>query len=41
MTVLRGGKPVYGATVGILMFVMISIVSMISLVFLRKREVSV
>lgn len=30
----------YAATVGILMFVMISIVSMVALVFLRKREVS-
>ncbi|WP_082053250.1 carbohydrate ABC transporter permease [Gordoniibacillus kamchatkensis] len=30
----------YAATVGILMFVMISAVSMISLIFLRRREVS-
>jgi raffinose/stachyose/melibiose transport system permease protein len=30
----------YAAAIGILMFVMISVVSMISLVFLRKREVS-
>ncbi|TDF99664.1 sugar ABC transporter permease [Paenibacillus piri] len=30
----------YAATIGILMFIMISIVSMVSLIFLRKREVS-
>lgn len=30
----------YAAAIGILMFIMISIVSMISLIFLRKREVS-
>ncbi|TVY08174.1 sugar ABC transporter permease [Paenibacillus cremeus] len=30
----------YAATIGIVMFIMISLVSMISLVFLRKREVS-